>query len=127
MLDHSTAEWLEPDRHEIDPTAGRLRQWGRNHVALLDHAVQEGLEPRLDAIATRVQSLADALHGRLTDEVPNATVRDRGRERCGIVTFSLDGTELSTMQAALRSAGINVSGGPPVSPSSIKASVLSLP
>ena len=35
MLDHSTAEWLEPDHYEIDPTARRFEQWERNHAALL--------------------------------------------------------------------------------------------
>ena len=117
MLDHSTAEWLEPDHYEIDPTARRFEQWERNHAALLGlgHAVQEALDHGLDAIATRVQGLADVLRGRLTDEVPHATVRDLGRERCGIVTFSLDGAELSTVHAALRDAGINVSIVPPAS------------
>ena len=117
MLDHSAAEWLEPDHYEIDPTARRFEQWERNHAALLGlgRAIQEALDHGLDAIATRVQGLAATLRGRLTDDVPQATVRDLGRERCGIVTFSLDGADLSAVHAALRDAGINVSVVPPAS------------
>ena len=83
MLDHSTAEWLEPDHYEVDPTARRFEQWERNHAALLGlgHAVQGALDHGLEAIATRVQGLAETLRGRLTDDVPQATVRDLGRER----------------------------------------------
>ena len=42
-------------------------------------------------------------------------MRDLGRERCGIVTFSLDGADLAAVHAALRDAGINVSIVPPAS------------
>ena len=42
-------------------------------------------------------------------------MRDLGRERCGIVTFSLDGADLVAVHAALRDAGINVSIVPPAS------------
>ncbi len=117
MLDHSAADWVEPDRYEVLPTAGRFEQWERNYASLLGlgQAVEEALDHGLDAIADRVQGLGERLRGRLIDEVEGATVHDLGRNRCGIVTFSLEGADLSTVKAELQHAGINVSIVPPAS------------
>ncbi len=111
VLDHSAALWVEPDRYETLPTAGRFEQWERNYASLLGlgHAAEEAMAHGLEAIAERVRSLADTLRGRLTEEVAAATVRDLGRERCGIVTFTLGDTDLPATKAGLRDAGINVS------------------
>ena len=117
MLDHSAADWVEPDRYEINPTAQRFEQWERSYASLLGlgQAADEAMAIGLDTIAQRVQGLAEHLRERLTDEIPGATVRDLGQNRCGIVTFSLDGAELSTVKAQLQRAGINVSIVPPAS------------
>ena len=117
MLDHFAATWVEPNHYEIHPTARRFEQWEHNYAALLGlgAAVQEALDHGLDAIAHRVQALADQLRHRLNTEVAAATVRDLGREQCGIVTFSLDEADLPTVKGALDSAGINVSVVPPAS------------
>ena len=116
MLDHSTAEWLEPDHYEIDPTARRFEQWERNHA----HCSASGTPSRRRSTMGSTPSLLEfrvsprhfvAPHRRRSQ----ATVRDLGRERCGIVTFSLDGADLAAVHAALRDAGINVSIVPPAS------------
>ena len=41
-------------------------------------------------------------------EIPGATVRDVGAERCGIVTFTLAGYEPGAIKQALGAQGINV-------------------
>ncbi|MEM9467625.1 MAG: aminotransferase class V-fold PLP-dependent enzyme [Actinomycetota bacterium] len=117
VLDHSAADWVEPDRYEVLPTAGRFEQWERNYASLLGlgRAVDEALDLGLDAIADRVRGLADHLRRRLVDDVAGTTVHDIGRERCGIVTVSVDGVELGAAKAALQAAGINVSIVPPAS------------
>lgn len=117
VLDHSGANWVEPDRYEILPTAGRFEQWERNYASLLGlgRAVEEAMDHGLDAIAERVQGLAERLRNRLTDDVEAATIHDLGRHRCGIVTFSLEGADLPAVKAELQRAGINVSIVPPAS------------
>ncbi|MEM9522334.1 MAG: aminotransferase class V-fold PLP-dependent enzyme [Actinomycetota bacterium] len=117
VLDHSAADWVEPDRYVVAPTAGRFEQWERNYASLLGlgQAAEEALALGLDAIAARVQSLADTLRARLDEEIPTATVHDLGRHRCGIVTFSLAGNDLAATKARLTAAGINVSIVPPAS------------
>ena len=110
-IDHDAADWVEPDRYEIKPTAGRFEMWERNYAALLGlgQATQEAIDLGLEPIAERVQALAEHLRGRLTDEIPAATVRDLGRNRCGIVTFSLDGLDIPSIKTALQAESINVS------------------
>ncbi len=117
VLDHSAADWVEPDRYEVVSTAQRFEQWERSYASLLGlgRAADEAVAVGLDAIAERVQGLAERLRGRLTDEIAGATVRDLGQNRCGIVTFSLDGADLPTVKAGLQRAGINVSIVPPAS------------
>ena len=117
MIDHSAADWTDPDTYVVNPTAGRFEQWERNYAALLGlgQAVHEANELGLDAIAERVQSVADTLRGRLLDEVPGTTVHDLGRERCGIVTFSLPGADLAAVKDALQAEKVNVSIVPPAS------------
>ena len=41
--------------------------------------------------------------------LPGVTVRDLGRERCGIVTFTVDGSEHVALRRSLRQRAINVS------------------
>ncbi len=43
------------------------------------------------------------------------TVRDQGRQRCGIVTFTVDGHPSAEVGAALRTARINTSVASPTS------------
>ncbi|MBN2624802.1 MAG: aminotransferase class V-fold PLP-dependent enzyme, partial [Acidimicrobiales bacterium] len=68
----------------------------------------------LDAIATRVTTVAAALRARLA-AVPGVTVRDHGRRLCGIVTFTKAGVEAEAVQAALAGRGVNVSVSSPSS------------
>ena len=76
------------------------------------------LRPVLDAVIghlelgvaeryERVQSLATALRAGL-EAIPGVTVADQGLERCGIVTFTVDGTEALDVKDALRAAQIKV-------------------
>ena len=117
MLDHSAADWVEPDRYEINPTAQRFEQWERSYAPFSGSGRPQTKPWPSDSTRSPSGSRTPAEHlrERLTDEIPGATVRDLGQNRCGIVTFSLDGAELSTVSAQLRRAGINVSIVPPAS------------
>ncbi|MEZ5166142.1 MAG: aminotransferase class V-fold PLP-dependent enzyme [Acidimicrobiales bacterium] len=65
-------------------------------------------------IQARIVALADTLRDRLVDEVAGA-VHDLGTERCGIVTFTIEGRDAHETKAALRERGINLSVVPPAS------------
>ena len=73
--------------------------------AAIDYALDWGLGP----IRDRIVEVSESLRERITDEVPDAEVRDLGSTRCGIVTFSLDDRDLPTVKQQLQDQGINVS------------------
>jgi cysteine desulfurase / selenocysteine lyase len=108
-LDLRAATWVAPDRFEIAPGARRFETWERSvagHIGLgvaVDHALGWGI----DAIAARNATLAEALRSRLAG-IDGVTVRDRGRELCAIVTFTVDGHEPDHVAAELRAHDVNV-------------------
>jgi|SRR5579883_1340401 selenocysteine lyase/cysteine desulfurase len=110
FLDLHAATWTAPDRYEIRGDARRFENWesyvaGRLGLrAAADYALALGL----DAIWARVRSLAEALRQALR-KIPGITVRDLGRERCGIVTFTAESLSAQDLRRALAEARINVS------------------
>ena len=54
-------------------------------------------------------ALGESLRERLIAGVPGLTLHDHGRRRCGIVTFTVDGTDPFTLAAALRDESVNIS------------------
>jgi cysteine desulfurase / selenocysteine lyase len=110
ILDMHAAEWVAPDRYELAPDARRFENWESNYAAKIGMgvAVDYALAWGLPAIAARVQLLAGALRARLAD-VPGCVVRDLGRVRCGIVTFTLADHDPEAIKQALANVGINVS------------------
>lgn len=110
FIDLHAATWVAPDRYVLRPDARRFENW-ENYVAgqvglgvAIDYALSWGLE----AIRDRVVLLADRLRERL-ETVPGARVHDLGRERCGIVTFAVEGRPAEAVKAALAARGVNVS------------------
>ncbi len=109
FLDLHAATWVARDRYEIRPDARRFENW-ETYVAGkigLGVAVDYALGWGLPAIEARVRALAEALRGRL-GAIPGVTVRDLGRDRCGIVTFTVDGLDALDVKAALGAQAINV-------------------
>jgi cysteine desulfurase / selenocysteine lyase len=113
LLDLHAAEWLENGGYRIRSDARRFENWEGNVAAKigLGVAVDYALEHGLDAIRARVYALAAALRERL-EAVAGATVHDLGRERCGIVTFSLAERPAKEVADALRAQRVNVSVSP---------------
>lgn len=110
ILDAHAAEWVAPDRYEIAPDARRFENWEANYAAKIGMgvAVDYALALGLPAIWARVQLLGDALRARLAD-IPGCVVRDLGRTRCGIVTFTLAGHDPEAIKRALADRSIHVS------------------
>jgi selenocysteine lyase/cysteine desulfurase len=110
MIDTHSAAWPARDAFMLRPDARCFENWETSYAlrlglaAAIDYATAVGLE----AIYRRVQALADDLRGRL-DAIPGVVTRDLGRERCGIVTFTVEGKAADEVNAALKAGGVNVS------------------
>ncbi|CAN5262481.1 aminotransferase class V-fold PLP-dependent enzyme [soil metagenome] len=116
FLDLHAAEWTASDRFEIRPDARRFENWETNFAGKvgLGVAVDYALDIGLEAIRDRVYALAESLRISLTD-IPGVAVRDIGKERCGIVTFTAEGRSAGEIKDALAARAINVSVAPPAS------------
>ncbi|WP_328443109.1 aminotransferase class V-fold PLP-dependent enzyme [Amycolatopsis sp. NBC_00438] len=109
MLDLHSAVWTSPAEYVVDPTAKRFEVWEKDFAAVsgLGAAIDYALGWGLPAIEARVASLAETLRGRLADV--GARVHDAGAKKCGIVTFSVEGTPAADIKTRLSAAGINTS------------------
>ncbi|HEY7162517.1 MAG TPA: aminotransferase class V-fold PLP-dependent enzyme [Acidobacteriota bacterium] len=109
FLDMHAATWKAMERYEIRHDARRFENWEQNYAGkiglatAIDYAMQWGI----DRTYKRIQHLAGMLRERLS-KTSKTTVRDLGKEKCGIVTFSIDGTEPDKIKAELASRNINV-------------------
>lgn len=110
MVDTHAATWPARNAFAWRPDARRFENWETNFstrlglAAAIDYAMAIGLE----AIYARVQSLASDFRARL-DAIGGVTTRDLGTERCGIVTFTVEGKTADEVKAALAARRINVS------------------
>jgi cysteine desulfurase / selenocysteine lyase len=108
FLDLHAATWTAADRYEVRGDARRFENWEGNVAAKigLGVAVDYALGWGLPAIQARVGTLARLLRERLA-AVPGATVRDIGTDRCGIVTFTLEGRDPAAVRDALSARSMN--------------------
>lgn len=109
LLDLHAAKWVTPERYEMRADARRFENWECNVAAKigLGVAVDYALGWGMDAIAARVMSLAGMLRAGLA-KLPGVTIRDLGETRCGIVTFTRDGTTPGAIKQAMAAQRINV-------------------
>ena len=116
FLDLHGATWTAPDRYEIRADARRFESWeqGLAGVVGLGAAAAYAVGWGLDAIGERLADLSSGLRERLA-EVPGVQVRDLGRHRSALVTFTKDGHGSEAVRLALQAQGINVSVSPPTS------------
>jgi len=109
FVDLRAAEWLAPDRYRLAPGARRFENWesfvaGRAGLAAAaEYALGLGLEP----IADRIRHLADRLR-ELLATIPGVEVRDRGVDRCGIVSFTVAGVPAPEAVSELARQGVHV-------------------
>ncbi|MGE0723194.1 MAG: aminotransferase class V-fold PLP-dependent enzyme [Alphaproteobacteria bacterium] len=109
FLDNHAARWTSRDRYEVRADARRFENWesfvaGKAGLAAaIDYALDLGLE----AIRERAYALAARLRDGLSG-VKGAVVRDIGRERCAIATFTIDGMTPAAVKEALARDRINV-------------------
>lgn len=114
FLDIQAASWVARDRYEIRADARRFETWESGVAGRigLGVAVDQARTLGVDAIEARITALADRLRTLLA-EMPEIHLHDKGRRRCGIVTFSDRRRPAEEVAGALRAQGINVSVSSP--------------
>jgi len=110
FLDLHAATWTAPGEYTLRPDARRFENWECNVAAKIGfgRAVEYALDWGLEEIRERVTALAEDLRAGL-EEIPGVRVRDLGRNRCGIVSFTPGDHAPREVLAALRLRGINAS------------------
>jgi cysteine desulfurase/selenocysteine lyase len=109
-IDGRSATWDAVDHYRLENGAQRFIPF-ETPVAVrlgLGAAIDHTLDLGIDAIAARVTSVAEELRSLLGD-LAGVTVHDGGRQRCGIVTFTVEGHAPAEVAAAARAVGVNVS------------------
>ncbi len=111
FLDVHSARWVAADRIEIRADARRFETWEASLACRLGlgAAVDYALELGCEAIEARVLALGESLRARLTAGVPGLALHDLGRQRCGIVTFTVAGADPFALAASLRDQAVNIS------------------
>ena len=109
-VDVHAAHWEAGDRVVARGDARRFESWEHSvaNQLGLGAAVDYALELGVDAISERVVGLAASLREQLA-AIPGLALHDRGVERCGIVTFTVDGVDVYELAASCRAQGINIS------------------
>ena len=110
LLDQHAAELISATEYVVRDDARRFENWECFFAgkAALGLAIDYAMDWDLSAIWQRVRHLADRLRAGLAD-LPHVTVTDRGRERCGLVTFTHSRQSADAIKAAAAQAGFNVS------------------
>ena len=110
LLDLHAATLTGPESYEVRNDARRFENWesfvaGRlGLAAAIDYALDLGM----DAIRNRIYALAQRLRTGL-NALSGVTVRDLGAEKCGIVSFTVDGYAPADIKETLAAQRFNVS------------------
>ncbi len=110
FLDLHAAKWIAKDQFKIRPDARRFENWETNYAGKigLGTAVDYALSLGLDNIWARISSLADMLRARLSD-IGNIRLHDLGKQKCGIISFTIKGQSPEEVRSKLSGQKINVS------------------
>jgi cysteine desulfurase/selenocysteine lyase len=109
MIDHFGAPWVARERYALRPDARRFETWENSYalraglVAAIAYADMVGI----DAIEQRVTLLADHCRTLLRAH-RSITLRDIGQKNCGIVSFSIEGSEATNIVRGMADAGFVV-------------------
>lgn len=110
FVDLLSATWTEENRFEFVEGAKRFENW-ESYIAgrvALKEAVKYARGIGLPNIETRVTQLGQTLRDALS-QINGVKVRDLGKKKCGIVTFTKTGLDPQQIAERLRAQQINVS------------------
>ncbi len=110
FLDLHAAKWISQNDYRMHPHAQRFETWETNYANKigLGVAIEYALSWGLDNIWQRISTLAQHFRTQLA-ELPEVTLQDLGKEKCGIVTFNAKGLTAEDICLKLRAQSINVS------------------
>jgi cysteine desulfurase / selenocysteine lyase len=113
LLDLHSAEWVEEGKFEINKDASRFETWEGNYAGRigLGTAIDYALKWDINITWQRICHLAEELRRGLAN-LPGVTVQDLGRQKCGIVTFTVEGKKPSEIKQLLKNKKINVTVAP---------------
>lgn len=104
-IDHYAAPWTSRNTFQPRPDARRFEKWESSIAnrmglrAAVSYALAHA-DPRSSGSWDRIQQLAALLREKLA-ALPGVHVRDLGRTKCGIVTFTVDGLKCPDVQQTL--------------------------
>jgi cysteine desulfurase / selenocysteine lyase len=109
LLDLRAATWVSRGKFEVRNDAKKFETWEAAAATRLGLgvAIEYALALGLEWIECRVQSVAALMRERLSD-VKGVRVRDLGRVRCGIVTFTYEPNSAGEVRQWLQTNGIAV-------------------
>ena len=116
MIDLFAAKWVAPDQYELRPDARRFENWENNYTARLGlgAAIDYALNLGIDLTWQRILELSSSLRQKLS-VIDGIKLRDIGSLQGGIVTFTLEGFDATTIKKMVGAQGINVSVSNPSS------------
>ena len=110
FLDMQAAEWVSKDTFKIRSDARRFENWETNYAGKigLGVAVDYALSWGLAAIERRIRILAETLRDQLNG-IDRVTVQDLGQQKCGLVSFTVEGKDSLEIKQLLHEQKINIS------------------
>ena len=110
LVDNNGGTWTSPDSYSLRPDAQVFELFERSVAGRLGliAAAEYALGIGLDTIATEITARAGRIRAGLS-AIPGVTLRDRGVDKCGLVTFTLAGMDVEQVRDALWDKGIAVS------------------
>lgn len=116
MIDHFGAPWNERNRYTLRDDARRFETWENSYAlrAGLGAAIAYADHVGMGTIQERVSLLAEKTRSFLSEQ-SKIEVRDIGQERCGIVSFSVEGSEPHSIVGKMAEAGFAIGASTPSS------------
>lgn len=108
-LDLHSAEWTAATRYRVAADSSRFEFWECDVAARLglgvavDYLLELGIDTVADAVTERAEHLRAGL-----SVIPGVTVRDLGKNRCGIVSFTVAGVDAGEVRVRLATQNITV-------------------
>lgn len=108
FVDMRGADWTGSAAYAVSPSARRFEEWERPYALQLGlaAAARYALAVGLETAQARAWALAERLREGLA-ALPGVRVLDRGRARCAIVTFHVEGRDSRAVVAELARQRIN--------------------
>ena len=110
LIDQYAAVFISDDEYELLPDAKRFENWERYFAGQLGlgAAADYLLDLGVEATTARLWELGAEVRARL-DVMPGVTVHDKGPNRGGIVTFTVENMTATEVKASLSADRINTS------------------